>query len=98
MESILDDIRKQVRRKQSRQLVEELCLHFTAVLGYYGMINDKNVVTRLSNVLKPEQSSDYANLFMQIQRESIGLEDDEDDEVADIVSDVALVKYSILTY
>ena len=99
VESILDDIRKQVRRKQSRQTVEELCTQFTAVLGYYGMINDKNVVTRLNNVLKPEQPSDYANLFMQVQRDSMGLEDDEDDEVTneeeeevtDEVSDVALV-------
>ncbi len=80
VESILDDIRKQVRRNQSRQTVEELCTQFTAVLGYYGMINDKNVVTRLNNVLKPEQPGDYANLFMQVQRESMGLEDE--DEVA----------------
>ena len=93
VESILDDIRKQVKRKQSRQTVEELCTQFTAVLGYYGMINDKNVVTRLDNVLKPEQPRDYANLFMQVQRESMGLEDEEEDEVTeeeeDEVTDMA---------
>lgn len=96
VESILDDIRKHVRRKQSRQSVEELCTQFTAVLGYYGMINDKNVVTRLNNVLKPDQSSDYANLFMRVQRESTGIEDEEEeslveeelDEVSDEVTEV----------
>ncbi|SFE55657.1 hypothetical protein [Spirosoma endophyticum] len=98
VESILDDIRKQVRRKQSRQSVEELCTQFTAVLGYYGMINDKNVVTRLNNVLKPEQLSDYAHLFMQVQRESMGLEEEEDEEtneeeseVTDMVDEAAYV-------
>lgn len=98
VESILDDIRKQVRRKQSRQSVEELCTQFTAVLGYYGMINDKNVVTRLNNVLKPEQPSDYANLFMQVQRESIGLEEEEDEvtneeeiDVTDMITEATYV-------
>jgi len=77
VESILEDIRKSIRRKQARQTVDQLCRQFTDVLGYYSMINDKNVLTRVNQVLKANEAPDYAREFMRLQRESLGLEGEE---------------------
>lgn len=77
VESILEDIGKSIRRKQSKQTVDQLCRQFTDVLGHYSMLNDKNVMTRVNRVIKPDEAPDHAREFLRLQRESLGLDEEE---------------------
>ena len=77
VESILEDIGRSIRRKQSKQTVDQLCRQFTDVLGHYSMLNDKNVMTRVNRVIKPDEAPDHAREFLRLQRESLGLDEEQ---------------------